>query len=63
MKKSEVLRQIAAFEKERNKLIKHFESIVNKDDNGFEKNERIDIPLYLIKDFENRINELKALIE
>ena len=64
MEKIQILKEIASLEKLRHKLVKNFEKIAQKeDDNTLTEPERIDAILDLIKMFDTKIMELKALIE
>ena len=64
MEKLQILKEIASLEKLRHKLVKNFEKIAQKeDDNTLTEPERIDAILDLIKIFDTKIMELKALIE
>ena len=64
MEKLQILKEIASLEKLRHKLVKNFEKIAQKeDDNTLTEPERIDAILDLIKMFDTKIMELKALIE
>ena len=64
MENGHILKQIASLEKARQKLMRNFQKIVDKeDDNTLIEQERIDAILDIIKVFDNKINELKALIE
>jgi uncharacterized coiled-coil DUF342 family protein len=63
MKKEAILKEIASYKKERDKILKHFKAIVAKNDNDLEIQERIDVLLDLIKIFQNRIDELEQMIQ
>ena len=64
MEKQQILKKIASLEKARQKLIRNFETIVAKvDDNTLLEQERIDALLDIIKIFDDKVNELKALLE
>ena len=64
MENLHILKQIASLEKARQKLMRNFQKIVDKeDDNTLIEQERIDAILDIIKVFDNKINELKTLIE
>jgi transposase len=64
MENGHILKQIASLEKAHQKLMRNFQKIVGKeDDNTLIEQERIDALLDIIKVFDHKINELKALIE
>lgn len=64
MEKQQLLNQIASLEKARQKLLTNFQKIAQKeDDNSLEESERIDAILDIIKEFDKKIAQLKALID